>query len=123
MGGSHTVAHMKSTLYRSTWLIGLAGLTLGLAGICHAQNPVIDWDNIAVNTALAANPSLAPASNTAGGTGIYLAYVHLAMYNAVNAIDGHFESYGPGLSAPAGASVDAAAIAAACRTLAYYFPD
>ena len=44
---------------------------------------------------------------------IYLAYTHLAVYNAVNAIDHRFQPYGAEIPAPAGASVNAAVISAA----------
>jgi hypothetical protein len=49
--------------------------------------------------------------------------VHLAVYDAVNAIDHRFQSYGPDISAPAGASKEAATIEAAHRMLLYLFPD
>ena len=98
-------------------------LAIALSGVASAQNPVIDWNAIAVTTALSGNPVISPASTTSGGTSIYLAYVHLAVFDAVNAIDRRFQPYGPEISAPEGASVDAAAIAAAYTTLVYYFPD
>jgi hypothetical protein len=98
-------------------------VALLVTSVAAAQNPVIDWNAIAVTTALSGSPTISPASTTSGGTSIYLAYVHLAMYNAVNAIDHRFQSYGPDIAAPAGASLDAAAVAAAYNTLVYYFPD
>jgi hypothetical protein len=98
-------------------------LAFALSGIASAQNPVVDWNAIAVTTALSGNPLISPASTTSGGTSIYLAYMHLAVFDAVNAIDRRFQSYGPVISAPEGASLDAAAIAAAYTTLVYYFPD
>ena len=98
-------------------------LAFALSGVASAQNPVIDWNAIAVTTALSGNPVISPASTTSGGTSIYLAYVHLAVFDAVNAIDRRFQSYGPEITAPEGASADAAAIAAAYTTLVYYFPD
>jgi hypothetical protein len=52
-----------------------------------------------------------------------LAYVHLAIFDAVNAIDRRFQSYGSEIRAPLGASPEAAAIAAAYSALVYYFPD
>jgi hypothetical protein len=52
-----------------------------------------------------------------------LAYVHLAIYDAVNAIDHRFQSYGPDIPAPADASLETAAIEAAFRTLVQLFPD
>ena len=71
-----------------------------LASASTAQNTVTDWNEIGIT---AARASTAPGSATAGGTGIYMAYVDLAVYNAVNAIDGRFEPYTYSLTAPAGA--------------------
>jgi hypothetical protein len=102
----------------STLLVALA-----LSGVVMAQNPVLDWDAIAVTTVTSGNPLISPGSNFGGGAGIYLAYTHLAMYDAVNAIDHQFQSYGPDIPAPAGASPEAAAITAAYNTLSYYFSD
>ena len=53
-----------------------------------AQNVVTDWNAIAITQARA---STAPGATSAGGTSLYLAYVQLAVYNAVNAIDGRFQ--------------------------------
>jgi hypothetical protein len=78
--------------------IGFAVFT-GL-GTGAAQNPVIDWNNIGIATALAASQATAPGSNSQPGSILYLAYVHLAIYDAVNAIAHRFESYGPDISAP-----------------------
>src|SRR5689334_74114 len=79
-----------------------------------AQNAVTDWNNIAVTEA---RKSSAPGATTA--TPVYVAYMQLAVYNAVNAISGGFEPYKYSLTAPAGASADAAAIEAAYQTLLY----
>jgi PAP2 superfamily len=49
--------------------------------------------------------------------------MQLAVYNAVNAIDGRFEPYKYSLSAPEGASAEAAAVEAAYRILLYLLPD
>jgi hypothetical protein len=87
-----------------------------------AQNPVIDWDAITISTALAP-PITAPASNTSGGTGLYLAYAHLAIYNAVNAINHRHKLYRSNLTGPSDASQDAAAVSAAYNTLLAYFPS
>jgi hypothetical protein len=97
---------------------GLAAL-----GTSRGQNPVTDWNNTAITTALAASQVTAPGSSSLPGSIVYLAYVHLAIYDAVNAIDHRFQSYGPDISAPAGASREAAAIEAAYRTLLQLFPD
>ena len=91
-------------------------VTLLFATGATAQNAVTDWNNIAINQA---KLSTAPGSATPGGTGVYVAYVELAVYNAVNAINGGFEPYKYTVTAPAGASADAAAIEAAYRMLRY----
>ncbi len=103
--------------------IVMLSLGFALLGTSAAQNPVIDWDQIAITAALNANQTLSPGSNLAGTASIYLAYAHLAIFNAVNAIDHRFQSYGPDIAAPAGASPEAAAIAAAYYTLLNYLPD
>jgi len=103
--------------------LGVTSLVLALCGVAKAQNPVITWNAIAVTTALNGNQAISPGSSTAGGMSIYLAYTHLAIYDAVNAIDHRFQPYGAEIPAPAGASTDAAVISAAYNTLVFYFPD
>ena len=103
--------------------IAVISFALSLCGVARAQNPVIDWNAIAVTAALNGNQTISPASNASGGMSIYLAYTHLAIYNAVNAIDHRFQPYGAETPAPAGASADAAVISAAYNTLVFYFPD
>jgi hypothetical protein len=112
---------IRSTFKRPLLFAGV--LALAAAGTVTAQNPVIDWNNIAITAALAASQATAPGSNSQAGSFVYMAYVHLAIYDAVNAIDHRFQSYGPDLPAPADASKDGAAIAAAYYTLTHYFPD
>jgi hypothetical protein len=85
-----------------------------------AQNDVTDWNAIAITQARA---STAPGATSSSGTGLYVAYVQLAVYNAVNAIDGRFRPYKYTITAPSGASPDAAAIEAAYRVLLYLLPD
>ena len=75
-----------------------------------------------VTAALNGDQAISPGSNTSGGTSLYLAYTHLAIYDAVNAIDNRFQPYGAEIPAPAGASVDAAISSAAYNTLISYFP-
>ena len=85
-----------------------------------AQNVVTDWNNIAIT---AARASSAPGSATPGGASVYVAYVELAVYNAVNAIEGGYEAYKYKLSAPPHACPDAAAIEAAYQVLFALLPD
>lgn len=85
-----------------------------------AQNAVTDWNAVAIAQARA---STAPGASTPGGTNVYVAYVELAVYNAVVAIQGGYQPYEYTVTAPPGASADAAAIEAAYRTLLYLLPD
>jgi PAP2 superfamily len=94
--------------------------TLLIASAAAAQNVVTDWNSTAIT---AARASTASGSATPGGANIYVAYMQLAVYNAVNAIDRRFEPYKYSLTAPEGASADAAAVEAAYRTLVHLFPD
>jgi hypothetical protein len=101
--------------------LALVGFAAMLAPFAPAQNAVTDWNNIAVTTALAGN-SVIP-KNSPNGTALYLAYVHLATHDAVNAIEHRFQPYGPAFASPAGASSPAAVAAAAYYILQYHFPD
>jgi hypothetical protein len=91
--------------------------------VAHGSNPVLDWDQIAIATALAGNQTISPGSATPGGSSIYMTYVHLAVFNAITAINHRYHSYGPRLDGPRDASKEAAVISAAYQTLLHYFPD
>src|SRR5947208_16927605 len=100
---------MKAISLRLSTLI--AALAIGLTQSASASNPVIDWNQIALSTAL-----------TTPGTQIYLTYVNLAMYDAANAIDRRYQHYGSEFHDPRDASKEAPAISAAYQTLLSYFP-
>ena len=76
---------------------------------------VLDWNVIAVNTAVANGQNLFAQAR-------YAAIVQLAVFEAVNAITSDYRPYLGSIAAPHGASVDAAAIQAAYRVLSTYFP-
>jgi hypothetical protein len=76
---------------------------------------VLDWNLIAVNTAIANGQS--PFAQARYG-----AIVQLAVFEAVNAITREYQPYLGSIVAPHGASADAAAIEAAYRVLSTYFP-
>ena len=79
-------------------------------------NTVQQWNKVAEDTVV--------GSGAFQGEGeIYMAYTSAAVYDAVVAIQGGYEPYGPAIAAPAGASVDAAVVEAAYRTLSAYFPS
>ena len=101
-----------------TRIVAITVLTVATGAM--AQNSVTDWNSIAIT---AARASKAPGSATPGGASVYVAYMQLAVYNAVNAIDRRFEPYKYRVAAPEGASADAAAVEAAYRTLLAFLPD
>ena len=79
-------------------------------------NTIQQWNKIAEDTVV--------GSGAFQGEGeIYMSYASLAVYDAVVAIQGGSEPYGPAIDAPAGASVDAAVVEAAYRTLSAYLPS
>ncbi|MEN3312194.1 MAG: hypothetical protein V7645_1523 [Actinomycetota bacterium] len=114
---------MKSLSTRILGLVvGVAVVAaLGAATSRNAQavlptlpNTVQQWNKIAEDTVL--------ASGAFQGEGqIYMSYESLAVYDAVVAIQGGFEPYGPAIDAPTGASLDCAVVEAAYRTLRHYF--
>src|SRR5436190_13820055 len=84
-----------------------------LASAAAAQaDPVLDWNAFAVAVS---------ASNPFNQARI-LAATQLAVFEAVNTIQGGYEPYLGTIVAPAGASAEAAAIAAAHRVLKFYVP-
>src|SRR4029077_18330656 len=93
----------------------LTGLLLSGATSARAD-VVLQWNEIAVRTLTTQTPPL-----TAFAQARFAAIVQLAVFEAVNAITGEYEGYlgsaaaadGLVISAPAGASPEAAAIAAA----------
>src|SRR5262245_37846868 len=89
-------------------IVGLAALWTGSA--YAATSPVSDWDAIAVQTALAAGQGQIPATRT-------LAIIHIAIHDALNAIDCRYERYAFTRTAPNGASVDAAIASAAWNAI------
>src|SRR6476660_6248012 len=66
-------------------------------------NTVEQWNKIAEDTVVGSG-----AFQTEGL--IYMSYTSAAVYDAAVAIEGGFEPYGPAITAPAGASVDAAVV-------------
>jgi hypothetical protein len=95
-------------------VVGGATSPASQAALPALPNTVQQWNKIAEDTVV--------ASGAFQGEGeVYMAYASTAVYDAVVAIEGGYEPYGPAISAPAGASVDCAVVEAAYRTLLYYF--
>lgn len=104
------------------FLFPITALVLGSFAALHAsaQNVITDWNAIAISQARA---STAPAASSPAGTGVYVAYAELAVYNAVVAIEGGYQPYKYTLNAAPGASAEAAAVEAAYRMLLHLLPD
>src|SRR5437773_4479219 len=75
----------------------------------------LDWNAIAVSTLVSQGQSPFAQSRL-------MAITQLAVFEAVNAITGDYKPYLGTVAAPAGASADAAAVAAAYQVLKNYFP-
>lgn len=89
-------------------------LILRLVSTAAKADPVLDWNTIAVNTAVAnkANP-FAQAR--------YAAIVQLAVFEAVNSITGEYQPYLGTITRRPGASPEAAAVEAAYKVLSQNF--
>jgi membrane-associated phospholipid phosphatase len=110
---------MKKRMHRGAGktTLGLCVLmaTLVFGPAVAKADPVLDWNVIAVDTAVADGQN--PFAQAR-----YAAIVQLAVFEAVNAITGDYRPYIGSIVAPHGASADAAAIQAAYRVLITYFP-
>lgn len=112
--------HNLGALVLTASIVGLAGCgstdsaaPLSAATEQHAakgQNAVTDWAAIVQPSIHNATEPRSPGSSEVLGT-----IVHLAVYDAVMAIDGGYEPYTPTAAAPEGANVEAAVATAAYR--------
>lgn len=108
---------MVSFLRRTHVGVAVCGLLLSTAVPARA-NAVDYWSDIATQVAVA------PPQSRAGLTAIDLAYVHIAVYDAVNAIDGRYSVFAVRPTTnPQGASMDAATAAAAYTMLRWLYPS
>ena len=94
----------------------IAMIFLGLCAGTAEADAVTDWNNVVVGATIAAGRSNPE-------TAIAAAYMHIAIYDAIAAIDGRYTPFlTPIANAPAGASKDAAAAQAACEILSFLYP-
>src|SRR6266498_723782 len=109
---------MKSTqcgTRKRTLGISMLIATLFFGAAIARADVVLDWNTIAVNTAVANKQN--PYAQAR-----YAAIVQLAVFEAVNAITGEYQPYLGTTIAPPGASAEAAAIEAGYQVLSAYFP-
>jgi hypothetical protein len=92
----------------------LLAVALLLPATMAQADVVLKWNEIAVKTMIQQGQSPFGQARVA-------AIVQLAVFEAVNAITGDYDPY-IGIAAPAGASVDAAAVTAAYKVLKALFP-
>ncbi|MEP7305212.1 MAG: vanadium-dependent haloperoxidase [Acidobacteriota bacterium] len=83
--------------------------------IAARADVVLDWNAIAVST-------LVDQGQSPNSQARFLAIAQLAVFEAVNAITGDYKPYLGTVAAPAGASAEAAVVAAAYTVLKNYFP-
>lgn len=103
---------------RRVTLLGLLGsslVSLWLGAVAAKADAVLDWNAIAVNTAIANKQN--PFAQARYG-----AIVQLAVFEAVNSITHQYKPYLGTITAASDASPDAAAIEAAYQVLCNYFP-
>lgn len=113
---SHTRAVYRIKTALVTVLLSLLGLAF-LPGNARAD-AVTDWNGIA-NTVVVTN-----AERPAAAALIDMAYVHAAIYDAVNSIDKRYSVYAVSpANVPKGASQEAATAAAAFHVLKILFPS
>jgi len=90
----------------------VCGTLLSTAAV-SSTDPVLEWNSIMLTTTATQNPFFQAR---------FAAITQLAVFEAVNAIDKDFKPYLGTITAPSGASPDAAAVAAAHAVLENYFP-
>jgi hypothetical protein len=105
---------VESSFRRQIFALSCALMLAPLFGSARAD-AVLDWNAIAVSTAIANGQNPFAQARTA-------AIVQVAVFEAVNSVTGDYQSYLGTIVAPPGASADAAAIEAAYRVLSTYFP-
>ena len=89
-----------------------------------AGNPsvILEWHQIGVDTLTADSLTTPPRKLPVEGY-LYLAFMHAAVFNAVNGVRGRYEGYRFDSEAPSRTSARAAAVAAAHRVLVHYSPE
>jgi hypothetical protein len=105
------------------WAAGGASAEPAVGTAANPANVVSYWNGIANRTVLASSAADATPEELRPTYAFDLASVHVAVYDAVAAIDGRFKPFAvPARAAAAGASIDAAASAAAYSVLRALFP-
>jgi hypothetical protein len=97
-------------------------VVLGWPGLANAD-AVIDWNKTATSAGFAAGLDNAEGCVDALHESRIFAMMHVAIHDALNAIERRFQPYALGAQAPAGTSPEAAVAAAAHDVLLVVFPQ
>lgn len=106
---------MSSGIKNRTFQLFVLLVAVVSGSIMAKADPVLDWNVIAVNTAVANHQN--PFAQAR-----YAAIVQLAVFEAVNSIKHEYQPYLGTITAPPDASAEAAAVEAAYDVLITYFP-
>jgi len=100
------------------WTHRIAALALCSAALVPAARAdgVLDWNEVGIAAVIASRGSPPEGARA-------MAIMHVAMFEAVNAVEGGYAPYAFSERAPASASAEAAAAAAAYRVLAGLYPQ
>jgi PAP2 superfamily len=98
-----------------TAIVLTASSALAVPGTAMAANVVVEWNAIAISTALAVGQGPVPQTRS-------MAIVAVAVNDAVNAVTKQYPTYAATPTPPTGASADAAAIGAAHEALLLLYP-
>jgi hypothetical protein len=102
-------------------LLGLLSQTAATRASTRS-GPSRDADAVRLWNQIATDAIVVTGANAPASSGVLMAIVELAVYNAVVAIVGGYEPYGDGVWAPPGASVDAAVAQSAHDVLVNLLP-
>ncbi|MGZ5084132.1 MAG: vanadium-dependent haloperoxidase [Usitatibacter sp.] len=93
----------------------LCAAILLFPAVC-AADVILDWNDVALARVVAARQGPPDGART-------MAMVHVAMFDAIDAVDHRYAPYAFKGRAPAGTSAEAAGVAASAEVLAKLFPD
>ena len=131
---SHSHRTSRGRLRRvSAGVFAAVCVTTALGAVSSAQaasptlrpndpSPITEWNAIAIST-LAAATATVPPTKSPVEMGLYMSFVHAAMYDAVVGIHPKYEPYTYNAPPERPASAQAAAVAAAHRILTTYLPS
>jgi hypothetical protein len=118
--GQHTCGHRgRRGLSRFARIVIMPlALLLFLCGRAMADDAITQWNEFLLTLNSTIVPPATAVLRGPNAATLDLTYVHIAMYDAINAIEGGYTPFAVALShVPRGASPEAAAVAAVCTVL------